>query len=567
MAPSKEDFMAKKLLCLEQRVTRVERLLETRFSEILEEYSNRVPPERPPTPPQVKRRVTIGSRSQAAPASVKRQRQAEESLPPERPLLPRRTFKKEAEGRGVVKDCSVHVERLDTPSSSTGGVASRTRRNRTPVVKEDFVSDIKRRTRSRREASDDDNGNDRDPTPTPVSNDNENEDCAYLDDYNDCGSGPASPVAADNDVGMEEDSYFVSDNQNSTVYQDEEEEEESYYTHPGTLRPVRPSRTGRRSANASINYDDTINENEFEEANEEVDEGDPADGDWSGGDDDDEVIEKSKKKRKRNRKYKKIGDIPKDAIKANDPNMKQCPVCHKHFKLDAEKFTAHVNAHSKARHHICPFPNCDKSYFSLVTLLRHKALHNPEKYGRKCRLCSKFFSRTDKALVHERLCAKRAAERGEEVNPLIIEDLERRTRGKWRWVAPTPKKQGAEERKSCPICQWTLIGAKALESHMKNHETGRNWTCNLCDKTFFNKPSLIIHISGVHPNAKAKKNSTSKVDQEVGETASEEGEDGDKEEENVSPSAVVQIQIKHEVHEAVDLDEAGNEVVGEGGMD
>lgn len=119
--------------------------------------------------------------------------------------------------------------------------------------------------------------------------------------------------------------------------------------------------------------------------------------------------------------------IPTDSITPvgeEGRKKKKCPMCHKHFR--EEFLAAHVAAHVKERHLKCP--TCDKSYFNLVMLRKHMKVHNPEKYGKKCRLCEKVFLISDKLLTHERYCVKKALENSVHIDPEIMEDLSTKPR-------------------------------------------------------------------------------------------------------------------------------------------
>jgi len=130
-------------------------------------------------------------------------------------------------------------------------------------------------------------------------------------------------------------------------------------------------------------------------------------------------LDDSEPARKRTYISAKFEALPTDAIAGNDPSKKECPVCHKHFKN--EMIVNHMQGHMKERHLKCT--ECDKTYFNQAMLRKHMRVHQPEKYGKKCRLCEKVFYQSDKVLAHERFCIKKAMEKNEPVDPAIVEDL------------------------------------------------------------------------------------------------------------------------------------------------
>lgn len=127
----------------------------------------------------------------------------------------------------------------------------------------------------------------------------------------------------------------------------------------------------------------------------------------------------SKGRRSRSHTIGNLSDLPPNAITNSDPTMKLCHLCSWHFKEDA--FEAHLESHAKERHLKCA--QCGKAYFNQFSLKKHMKSHEPEKYTKNCRLCSKPFLHADKLLAHERYCVKKALEKNETVNPEILEDL------------------------------------------------------------------------------------------------------------------------------------------------
>ncbi|CAL8133121.1 unnamed protein product [Orchesella dallaii] len=571
MPPSKEDFLERKIICMEKRLTHIERFVESRFSEFLQTYATPTQPY-PPPPPLPPRPTTTPKSSftqtpkrapdphcRPAPASVKRKAEQVGELPPN--PSNDADCRLELEGN---KKCVVRLLRLENPgekkfrpsespaaltSTSTEveeastSIASRTRRIRTPVVKEDFINYTATRARRKEERVEvaDDGGDDKEAkekvkTPKRVSFANEDEDedqsheqddCNFENDMEDgsgCDSEPPSPLAVQDVLEVHYDEDDDGRHQNIT----ENQEEEDYFTYPRTLRPVK---TEWRVSRGSFNTKNMGGGDGDSEDEEEVEIGDPSDKDWSGAEDKDiddedyDVKVKNSHKRKSDstgpkrapprkrlpdgtlpkRKYHhiKFESLRKGAITLKDPTKMACPVCHKHFKLDM--INLHIETHTKVRHLRCNHPNCDKSFYNLNTLNTHKTIHLREQgKGHNCRLCDKLFARSDKCLDHERGCATRAAQRGEVIDPEIISDLERRTKGNWRWVEPTPIKTnelGEEEKILCPYCKFRYK-ASSFEKHLKKHKSGAKWVCTECDKSYLEKSGLIKHVWTVHQNKK-----------------------------------------------------------------
>ncbi|ODM93516.1 PR domain zinc finger protein 4 [Orchesella cincta] len=535
MAPNKEDFLERKILCLEKRLTLIERFVEARFSESLQDYANvtytphyHYPP--PPSPLQYQ-----PSFSRPAPASVKRK--ALERIVVDTPRFSPKisSVHSKAVDLDGVRDCVVKVIRLQlpgeenaeisqssksqsVPSTSTtvkeiGGVASRTRRIRNPVVREDFITESRPR---RRKVG---GGDSIDSLATPATQDAVDEDA---DDQDDMAVNSGSPLPSPQVADMV-DTCFEDDDPPESH---EEEVDETYFIFPGTLRPAKTTKRELRASRGATNNDGGDDDNEGEDQlgyNNDL-----LDKDWSGAEDDaadDDPADDQNIKQPTKRKHapprprlpdgtrpkrvylsSTIDSIRIDAICVTDRTFKECHICHKHFKDDA--IDSHMETHTKARHLLCNFANCDKSFYTHVSLMKHRATHEPEKFGRRCRFCSKLFARKDKALYHERNCVKRAAERGEVIDPTIVEDMRRRSKGRWNWTPPTSIKDAQEEKKRCPHCHLS-VKLSRFEKHLKVHdEDGKNWKCNLCEKSYFNKRNLVRHIASMHPDKQPSTTST-----------------------------------------------------------
>jgi len=265
-----------------------------------------------------------------------------------------------------------------------------------------------------------------------------------------------------------------------------DEEEDNYFTFP------LPSSTSNPITEPATDIPIPPGDDDNDEDN-----GNPSDDrNWSGSDDlesdEDYGIETPRKRafRKRKKRDPTSKRPPKrdprvtnlssvlraSAITTTDPSMHGCPTCHRHFKNES-LFTSHIKICGKERHLKCPFPNCDKSYVTNSAFLTHKKSHEPEKYGKKCRICGAFFSRSDKVLEHQKACVEKMIAKGETVDPQIINDMQKRTKGRWSLEVVVRKKKNLNLKKrespkidapvKCRICFGEYSKAGKAREHEK----------------------------------------------------------------------------------------------------
>ncbi|XP_003741027.1 transcription factor IIIA [Galendromus occidentalis] len=95
---------------------------------------------------------------------------------------------------------------------------------------------------------------------------------------------------------------------------------------------------------------------------------------------------------------------------AETHSAKRCPKCDKTFKQNA-LLMAHMETHSDNRlAFVCPFPECEKSYFEMKNLRAHqKAAHENVRFT--CTECQKEFCSKQTLRRHGRKCMNKTYER------------------------------------------------------------------------------------------------------------------------------------------------------------
>lgn len=135
-----------------------------------------------------------------------------------------------------------------------------------------------------------------------------------------------------------------------------------------------------------------------------------------------------------------------------------CTECGKNYSSQ-ESFRAHLLMHRGERPYKCQ--QCDKRYGLKRDLKEHEVLHTGEKPF-VCDICGKAFARRPSLRIH------REAHRAKELN-----------------VQPPKIK--------CPECDKELANSGSLRNHMRLHTGERPYPCPHCGKTFRQRGNLLGH--------------------------------------------------------------------------
>ncbi|XDV18127.1 hypothetical protein PO909_023885 [Leuciscus waleckii] len=146
-----------------------------------------------------------------------------------------------------------------------------------------------------------------------------------------------------------------------------------------------------------------------------------------------------------------------------------CTECGKPYSSQ-ESFQAHLLMHRGQRPFQCQ--HCDKSYGLKRDLKEHQVLHSGEKPF-VCDICGKAFARRPSLRVH------REVHRTKEPD----------------YQAPKVK---------CPECSKELANSGSLRNHMRLHTGERPYICQHCDKSFRQRGNLLGHMR-IHTGEKPYK--------------------------------------------------------------
>ncbi|XP_051756202.1 zinc finger protein 408 isoform X2 [Ctenopharyngodon idella] len=146
-----------------------------------------------------------------------------------------------------------------------------------------------------------------------------------------------------------------------------------------------------------------------------------------------------------------------------------CTECGKPYSSQ-ESFQAHLLMHRGQRPFQCQ--HCDKSYGLKRDLKEHQVLHSGEKPF-VCDICGKAFARRPSLRVHKE-------------------------------VHRTKEPDNQTPKVKCPECSKELANSGSLRNHMRLHTGERPYICQHCDKSFRQRGNLLGHMR-IHTGEKPYK--------------------------------------------------------------
>lgn len=152
-----------------------------------------------------------------------------------------------------------------------------------------------------------------------------------------------------------------------------------------------------------------------------------------------------------------------------------CEVCGKLFKADSARRT-HVmlkhNVDVKQKSAKVPSVKCEvcgKAFKWKSSLKEHERIHTKERPF-LCRICGKSFAHRNVMSAH--------------VKSIHNVDDVRKTR--------------AEPKHKCTICEKTFWQKSKLVQHIGVHTGEKPFVCNICGRSFRQRPSLRMHMKNIH---------------------------------------------------------------------
>lgn len=161
--------------------------------------------------------------------------------------------------------------------------------------------------------------------------------------------------------------------------------------------------------------------------------------------------------------------LKKHKLTHQDQKPYMCNECGKQYSSQ-ESFQAHLLMHRGQRPFKCP--HCDKCYGLKRDLREHLVLHTGEKPF-VCDVCGKAFARRPSLRVH-------------------------------REVHRTKEPDYQAQKIKCPECNKELATSGSLRNHMRLHSGERPYVCQYCDRSFRQRGNLLGHLR-IHTGEKPYK--------------------------------------------------------------
>ncbi|KYN06478.1 PREDICTED: uncharacterized protein LOC108783042 [Cyphomyrmex costatus] len=161
--------------------------------------------------------------------------------------------------------------------------------------------------------------------------------------------------------------------------------------------------------------------------------------------------------------FKNPASLRHHRIRKHQPvgNKRECPVCRK--LVPFYSLSKHMHTH-KAYSIQCP--HCDKMFKNSSTLKQHVRIHEDQRQFR-CDICGVGFNRRDGLRLHLRVHEKKGS-------------------------------RGLKEC-SCQVCGEKFPNHSTLVIHRnREHKDGKQYTCNICNRSMISTRSLEWHMSHIH---------------------------------------------------------------------
>ena len=202
--------------------------------------------------------------------------------------------------------------------------------------------------------------------------------------------------------------------------------------------------------------------------------------------------------KKRNLKIHKH-NVHKEFVKKKlnrDKKMVQCPQCPATFSKANNSLNRHlITVHSMVRY-TCDL--CGKTFGRKGSLRIHKGRLHPDPGGSK-HIVNRKGSKLDQDSLSKQVVHK------EKVNH--DKNVVRKKKESPNVVPFVPMVQPTTDRIQCPQCPASFSKASShLKRHLRTIHSMLRHSCDLCNKTFGRKDSLIIHKGRLHPDPDGSKN-------------------------------------------------------------
>ena len=147
------------------------------------------------------------------------------------------------------------------------------------------------------------------------------------------------------------------------------------------------------------------------------------------------------------------------------------------------------------KNHQCD--HCEKEFKSKNALLRHQDIHSGKKYN--CDICEETFTRSDTLKTHQRWQHNKKENNLSKNNPKLLRESKKRKIND-NFMENNSKDENKKENPgvdwkqfSCEICAKSFHRKSHLEIHIKDVHLKRKFQCKICGIKMARKRSILIH--------------------------------------------------------------------------
>nr|CEP16106.1 PRDM4 [Platynereis dumerilii] len=173
----------------------------------------------------------------------------------------------------------------------------------------------------------------------------------------------------------------------------------------------------------------------------------------------------------------------------------QCQICAKSFP-GKTKLNTHILCHLGVKPFICKI--CGKQFSDQSNLRLHKNIHTGEKKF-QCQICSKAFRQKAHLTTHYLIHSGEKKQQCQFCEKLFARASDLRSHEKAMHTK--------EKKYVCMVtnCQKVFHKLSVFKKHMLIHTNKKDFSCSICNKTFFTKYHLTRHARVCKGNNKGKK--------------------------------------------------------------